>query len=84
MRARIEVDSYPNIKKCFRSYDTKREEIIIRLDNCIIYSRLIFDAYGKPQILTNTGFEVLSAKSTRGQKLIKKYKQIWDNAHEMF
>lgn len=84
MRAQSVVDSIPRIKRCFRSYSIKREEIIIRLDNCIIYSRPIFDAYGRPQLLTNSSFEVLSAKSERGVALIKKFEQVWLDAEELF
>lgn len=84
MRAQSVVNGIPRIKRCFRSYSTRREEIIIRLDNCIIYSRPIFDAYGRPQLLTNSSFEVLSAKSERGTALINKFKQVWENAQEMF
>lgn len=84
MRAQAVVDGIPRIKKCFRCYSIKREEIITRLDNCIIYSRPVFDAYGRPQLLTNSSFEVFSARSNRGKDLAKKYEQIWDNAREMF
>lgn len=84
MRAQAVVDSIPRIKRCFRCYSTKREEIIIRLDNCIIYSKPVFDAHGRPQLLTNSSFEVLSAKSNRGKSLIKKFEQVWDGAREMF
>lgn len=83
-RAQTVVDGIPRIKKCFRSYSTKREEIIIRLDNAIIYSRPVFDANGRPQLLTNSSFEVFSAKSIRGEDMIKKFVQVWDSAQEMF
>lgn len=84
MRAQIVVDGIPRIKRCFRCYSNKREEIIIRLDNCIIYSRPIFDAHGRPQLLTNTSFEIFSAKSDRGKELIEKYEQVWSGARELF
>lgn len=84
LRAQTVVDGIPRIKRCFRSYSTKREEIIIRLDNAIIYSRPVFDASGRPQLLTNSSFEVFSAKSSRGKDMIKKFEQVWDSAQEMF
>ena len=68
------------LENCFRLYSNKREEIIIRLDNCIIYSRPSFDVYGRPQLLTNTEFEVFSVKSTKGQDCIIKYETVWENA----
>ena len=84
LRAKTVVDGIPRIKKCFRSYSTKREEIIIRLDNAIIYSRPVFDASGRPQLLTNSSFEVFSARSSRGEDMIKRFEQVWDGAQEMF
>lgn len=84
LRAKSVVrDSVP-LQKCFRLYSNKREEIIIRLDNCIIYARPNFDANGYPQLLTNSGFEVFSAKSKKGNECIKKFEKIWDNATNMF
>lgn len=80
LRAKDVIKDNYQLKKCFRLYPNKREEIIIRLDNCIIYSRPSFDAYGRPQLLTNTGFEVFSVESEKGNDCIKKFEDIWDNA----
>lgn len=84
LRAKTVVNECEALKKCFRMYSGKRDEIIIRLDNCIIYSRPVFDAGGRPQLLTNTGFEVFSVFSERGQKCIKTYEKIWNGAQKMF
>lgn len=84
LRAKSIVETSPGLKECFRCYANKREEIIIRLDNCIIYSRPFFDANGAPQLLTNTGFEVFGAKTARGQECIHKFENIWNNGKEMF
>lgn len=84
LRAKAVVKDIPQLQRCFRLYSNKREEIIIRLDNCIIYSRPTFDANGYPQLLTNSGFEVFSAKSEKGIECIKKYEVVWDNAKNMF
>lgn len=84
LRAKTAVRDNTQLKKCFRLYSNKREEIIIRLDNCIIYARPNFDANGYPQLLTNSGFEVFSAKSEKGKECIKKYENVWDNAKNMF
>ncbi|MBQ9610597.1 MAG: toll/interleukin-1 receptor domain-containing protein [Lachnospiraceae bacterium] len=72
------------IKKCFRKYSHRRDEIIIRLDNCILYSKPHFDENGYPQIITNTMFEVFSATSKKGVECIKKFESVWDNAKDLF
>ena len=84
LRAKSVVKDNTKIQKCFKLYSNKREEIIIRLDNCIIYAKPNFDANGYPQLLTNSGFEVFSAKSEKGKECIKKYENIWNNARDMF
>ena len=80
LRAKDVIRDNKKLENCFRLYSNKREEIIIRLDNCIIYSRPNFDAYGRPQLLTNTEFEVFSVQSTKGQYCVIKYETIWENA----
>ncbi len=80
LRAKDIINNNVELEKCFKLYSNKREEIIIRLDNSIIYSRPIFDAHGRPQLLTNTGFEVFSVESQKGQECIEKYEKIWSNA----
>lgn len=83
LRAETVIGGNNILKKSFRFYSNKREEIIIRLDNCIIYSRPTFDATGRPHLLTNTAFEVFSTKTEKGQECIKKFENIWNNAREM-
>lgn len=80
LRARDVIGDNKCLEECFRLYSNKREEIIIRLDNCIIYSRPMFDANGVPQLLTDTQFEVFSVESKKGQGCVKKFIDIWDNA----
>lgn len=82
LRAKEVIKDNEKLKKCFRLYDNKRDEIIIRLDNCIIYSRPSFDINGVPQLLTNTSFEVFSSDSSRGKDCIQKYENVWNNAKE--
>lgn len=84
LRAKSIVGTSPGLKQCFRCYSNRREEIIIRLDNCIIYSRPVFDASGAPQLLTNSGFEIFSIKTEKGKACIHKFEEVWDNAQEMF
>lgn len=79
-RAKSIIQDNRLLKKCFRLYSERREEIIIRIDNCILYSLPNFDANGKPQLLTDTAFEVFSADSEKGRKCIAKFKQVWNNA----
>lgn len=83
LRAETIINGNNVLKKSFRFYSNKREEIIIRIDNCIIYSRPVFDATGSPQLLTNTAFEVFSAKSDKGKECIRRFENIWCNAREM-
>lgn len=83
IRAKSVIQDNSILKKCFRMYSNKREEIIIRLDNCIIYSLPYFDANGRPQLLTNTNFEVFSVNSKKGQECIKLFEDVWNNAEEM-
>lgn len=84
LRAKAVVRGNIQLQKCFRLYSHKREEVIIRLDNCIIYSRPNFDANGYPQLLTNSSFEVFSARSGKGKECIKKYEKIWNASENMF
>ncbi len=83
-RAKKTVGSNKVLQKCFKMYSNRREEVIIRVDNCIIYSKPHFDIYGAPNIMTNNKFEVFSASSKKGKECIKKYLEIWDNAVDMF
>lgn len=83
IRAKSVIQDNSILKKCFRLYSSRREEIIIRLDNCIIYSLPSFDAKGRPQLLTNTSFEVFSVDSIKGKECIKKYETVWNNAKEL-
>ena len=83
-RAKYQIGDNLILQKCFRMYSNKREEVIIRLDNCIIYSKPHFDGNGQPQIMTDTKFEVFSATSQRGKECIDKYCSIWESAVDLF
>ena len=83
-RAKHQIGDNLILQRCFRMYSNRREEVIIRLDNCIIYSKPHFDENGQPQIITDTKFEVFSVASQRGQQCIKKYCTIWDYALNLF
>ena len=71
-------------KNVFANISNRREEIIIRLDNCIIYSKPHFDENGQPQIMTDSKFEVFSATSERGKECIEKYCTVWNGAVDLF
>lgn len=47
-RAKHQIGNNQNFQKCFKMYSNRREEVIIRLDNCIIYSKPHFDENGCP------------------------------------
>lgn len=83
-RAKYQIGDNQTLQRCFRMYSNRREEVIIRLDNCIIYSKPHFDINGHPQIMTNTKFEVFSASSPRGIECIQKYCAVWDLAVDLF
>ena len=84
LRARDVIGDNSQLQKCFRQYSNRREEIIIRVDNNIIYSRPSYDACGRPQLLTNTSFEVCSANSVKGKECLAKFENVWNNAKDMF
>lgn len=84
LRAKKTIGSNEILQKCCRMYSNKREEIIIRIDNCIIYCKPHFDINGNPNIMTNSSFEVFSAFSEKGMRCIQKYLEIWENAIDMF
>ena len=79
-RAKDVIGSNKRLEQCFRLYSNKREEIIIRLDNCIIFSRPHFDTDGVPDLLTNTSFEVFGVDSSKGKECVKKFEEVWANA----
>lgn len=83
-RAKRTIGSNKVLQQCFKMYSNRREEIIIRVDNCIIYTKPHFDINSMPNIMTNSKFEVFSASSSKGKKCIKKYLEVWDNAVNMF
>lgn len=56
-RAKRTIGSNKILQKCFKMYSNRREEIIIRVDNCIIYAKPHFDINGMPNIMTNSKFE---------------------------
>lgn len=79
-RAKTIIQDNNILKSCFRLYSNRREEIIIRIDNCIIYSLPSFDANGRPQLLTNSAFEVFSVNSKKGKECVKKFEKIWNES----
>ena len=83
-RAKYQIGNNQTLQKCFRMYSNRREEVIIRLDNCIIYSKPHFDINGHPQIMTDTKFEIFSASSPRGLDCIKKFGTIWESSINLF
>ncbi len=83
-RAKKTIGSNKRLQQCFKMYSNRREEVIIRVDNCIIYAKPHFDINGMPNIMTNNKFEVFSAFSDKGKECIKKYLNVWDNAVNMF
>lgn len=84
LRARKTIGSNTVLQKCCRMYSNRREEIIIRVDNCIIYCKPHFDINGNPNIMTNSSFEVFSTSSDKGKWCVQKYNEIWNNATDMF
>lgn len=83
-RAKYMIGDNQTLQKCFRMYSNRREEVIIRLDNCIIYSKIHFDINGHPQSMTDTKFEVFSASSSKGMDCIKKYCNVWESSVNIF
>ncbi len=83
LRAKDVIGDNTRLRECFRLYSNKREAIIIRIDECIIYSRPAFDENGFPQLLTNTSFEVFSASSKKGTECLQQFESVWNAAKIM-
>lgn len=83
-RAQNIVGSNTELQKCFKMYSNRRDEIIIRVDNSIVYAKPHFDINGNPNIMTNNKFEVFSASSDKGRLCIQKYLSIWENSVDLF
>ena len=82
LRAKDVIGDNSQLRKCFRLYSNKREEIIIRVDKSIIYSMPVFDANGRPALLTNSAFEVFSTDSDKGKECVRKFETVWSAAKE--
>lgn len=83
LRAKKTIGSNKVLQKCCRMYSNKRDEIIIRIDNCIVYCKPHFDVNGNPNIMTNSNFELFSVFSEKGKRCIKKYMEVWNNAIDL-
>ena len=84
LRAKKTIGSNKVLQKCCRMYSNKRDEIIIRIDNCIVYCKPHFDVNGNPNIMTNSNFELFSVFSENGKRCIQKYMEVWNNAIDLF
>lgn len=84
LRAKKIIGTNTVLQKCCRLYSNKRDEIIIRIDNSIIYCKPHFDIKGNPNIMTNAAFEVFSVFSKKGQHCVQKYMDVWNKAINMF
>ncbi|MDE5540099.1 MAG: hypothetical protein K2J20_06395, partial [Bacilli bacterium] len=83
LRAKDVIGENTRLRECFRLYSNKRDAIIIRIDECIIYSRPAFDENGFPQLLTNAGFEVFSTSSLKGMECLRQFESVWDSSKPM-
>lgn len=83
-RAKRSVRDNEPLKKSFRYYSSRREEIIIRIDNSIIYSKPHIDCDGFPQRITDSKFEIFSVNSNRGKKYVKMFDDVWKKSIDMF
>lgn len=84
LRAKKTIGSNVMLQNCCRMYSNRRDEIIIRVDNCIIYCKPHFDINGNPDIMTNNCFEVFSVSSDKGRRCVQKYLEIWEGAQNLF
>lgn len=84
LRAKNLIGDNDELQRCFRYSSSRRDEVIIRVDNSIIYSKANFDSNGFPQILTNTSFEVFSVDSVKGKRCTQKFKRVWDDSINIF
>lgn len=63
-------------------YHDKRDEVIIVIDNKVIYTEINFDESGYPQRLTGTSFNIIDTESKKGKEKVKKFQSIWKHAKE--
>lgn len=67
------------VEKMFRLYCHPREELLIRLDNTVLYNKIQKSADGFPLSYTNSSFEVLSGLKGLGLEVINKFESIWND-----
>ena len=67
------------VEKIFRLYFEPRTELMIRLDNTVLYNKIQRDANGYPLSYTNSSFEILSGLKDVGLNAIKNFESIWNN-----
>ena len=72
------------LQQCFRMYSNRRDKVIIRLDNCILFSKPMFNEEGYPQIMTNSSFQVFSATSQKGIDALHDFENVWNQAIPMY
>ncbi len=64
-----------------RFYDFNREcDVILRVDNQIIFTPIIKDSKGLPEHLTGSEFYITDVNSVLGKKLLKNFDEAWVNA----
>ena len=84
LRAKHVVGENKTLQKCFRKYSEKRNEIIIRIDNAIIYSVPRLNSDGTPYLITNSEFQVFSSNSKLGQHCINVFERTWEKSSNVF
>ena len=84
MRVKRAVSDNKNLQRCFKYYNNKRTEIIIRSDDSILYSKPLFDENGFPQHISNSKFQIFSVDSEKGKDCVSKFEEVWNHGRNLF
>lgn len=70
-----------SFESCCKYYDNNRtEEVIIRVDNHVIFSPIISDSNNIPEHFTGKSFYIVSVDSILGKKLLAKFDGTWNSS----
>jgi len=70
-----------NFSETCKFYNKNREgEVILRVDNYILFSPIIKDSSNLPEHLTGSTFYITDSDSVIGKDLLKKFESAWDKA----
>ena len=66
-----------------KTYQFVRSDHIFVVDNVVIFSKICYDEYDKPQHLTNASFKVVEASDEIGLYYMTKFENAWKSANPL-